>query len=52
MNQPPNVRSALKKLSAVREISELLNFIHQSRSKSLSRPGILFAGGYEEHHVF
>jgi len=26
------------------EISELFSFIHQSRRKSFSRPGILFAG--------
>ena len=39
---------SLKNLSAVREISEFLSFIYQSRRKSLGRLSILFAGRYEE----
>jgi hypothetical protein len=52
MNQPSNVGSALKDLSAVREVSEFLSFIDQSRRKSLGRFGVLFAGRYEEHDIF
>ena len=48
MNQRPNVGFALKKLSGVREISELLSFVEQSRRKSPGRLSILFAGRYEE----
>jgi hypothetical protein len=52
MNQPSNVGSALKDLSAVREVSEFLSFVDQSRRKSLGRFGVLFAGRYEEHDIF